>query len=77
MNRFNILQTVSKGSYCNDHELRNVLERGRKYLNTRYALNFSEEFEIASHNCLYALSDPNGRSIQSNSQMLSKESPLS
>ena len=58
-NGFNILQTVSKGSYCNDHELRNVLERGRKYLNTRYALNFSEEFEIASHNCLYALSDPN------------------
>ena len=59
MNRFNILQTVSKGSYCNDHELSSVFERGRRYLKTRYALSCSEESEIASHNCLYAFSDPN------------------
>ena len=59
MNGFNILQTASKGSYCNDHELSNVFERGRRYLKTRYASNCSEESEIASHNCVYALSDPN------------------
>ena len=76
MNRFNILQTVSKGSYCNDHELRNVLERGRKYLNTRYALNFSEEFEIASHNCLYALSDPNEDRYRVIPKCLVKKVPL-
>ena len=72
-NGFNILQTVSKGSYCNDHELRNVLERGRKYLKIRYALNFSEEFEIASHNCLYALSDPNEDRYRVNPKCLVKK----
>ena len=47
MNGFNILQTLSKGSYCNDHKLSNVSERGRRYLKTKYALNCSEESEIA------------------------------
>ena len=75
-NGFNILQTVSKGSYYNDHELSSVFERGRRYLKTRYALSCSEESEIASHNCLYAFFRSKWRSMQSNFQMFSKESVL-
>ena len=58
-NGFKILQTVSKGPFCNDHELSSAFERGRRYLKARYALSCSEESEIVSHNGLYVFSDPN------------------
>ena len=72
-NGFNILQTVSKGSYCNDHELSSVFERGRRYLKTRYALSCSEESQIASHNCVYASSDPNEDRCRATTKCLVKK----
>ena len=68
MKGFNIPQTVSRGSYCNDHELSNVFERGRRYLKTRYALNCFEESKMKIKS--------KWRSMQSNSLMFSKESVL-
>ena len=55
---FEVLENIAKGEYCDNQELLTALQKGRRYLETRYQSNCSDNSTIASHNYLFPLSDP-------------------
>ena len=45
MNRFDVLEMVSKGTYCKYQDLTDALQRGKRYLKTCYQLHCSIDSE--------------------------------
>ena len=68
MNGFNVLETFVKQMKMKETE--ESLERGKRYLKTRYQIHCSDpSTTISSHSAMFALSDPNDISLQADTEI--------